>query len=329
MNTTEQVYLRNDYVTVMPGEAIRLFPFGKLVKDGKPRLLTRELLSKFRLPHFQPAIKLGSHADETPAGGHIKALEVRDDGLYGIPEYTEKGSKAIEDGDYKYLSPEVIWEGGFEDPESGEVIQGPLIVGTALLHTPHLGEKAALYSYDPVSNNGGDVMSEEMITAPASWFDRFFGSKVEPEPEPEQPSEPKVKVDEFEALKQERDSFETELMALKAERQQAERVSHFAAEFKDTVLEESTELHELLADLRDEDTAEALLVQFKALSGQIVASNLTSDIGSAGEGDENPSEAFNAAVQAKMEETGVDYNAALQMVVAENPDLANSYRVGG
>jgi len=328
MTNTEQVYFADNYVTVTAGEPFRLFKFGPLSKDGDIRHLTKDLLGKFKLPHFRPAIKLGSHRDETPAGGHIVGLEVRDDGLYAQPEFNEIGDKAIQEGHYKYLSPEVIWEGGYEDPETGNLIDGPLIVGTALLHTPHMGHNAALYSYDPVSD-GGDVMSDEMITAPASWFERFFGSKVEPEPIQEPPLEPDVQVDEFNALKEERDDFETKLKEIQAEKQQADRVSYFAAEFKETELDESAELHELLASIRDEDTAEALLVQFKALSGQIVASNLTADIGSAGEGDENPSEAFHAAVKAKMEDAKVDYNSAMQMVVAETPELAQNYRIGG
>jgi hypothetical protein len=125
MAETEQVFIQPaEYVSVSAGEPFRLLPLGRLVKGGEVREITRELLEKFRIPHFKPPIKLGDHADETPAGGFIAGLEVRDDGLYAIPEYTEKGQKAIDEGDYRYQSPEVIWDedGGFEDPNTGQTI---------------------------------------------------------------------------------------------------------------------------------------------------------------------------------------------------------------
>ena len=330
--TTEQVYLIDDYVTVRPGEPFRLFPIGRLVKDGNIKELTKELLSRFKLPHFKPPIKLGGHEDETPAGGHIAGLEVRDDGLWALPEYTDKGNKAVEEGDYKYQSPEVIWEGGFEDPDTGELIEGPLIVGAALLHMPHMGANAALYSVDPISNGGADM--SESVTVPVTWLERLFGSKDEPPPEPIQepnPVEvPGVEPEKFDALEKERDDLQAKLQTMETEAQYGERIAHFAAEFKDTVLDDNTELHELIAGIRDEATAEALLVQFKALSGQIVESNLTADIGSGGERDDlPPAEALNTAVLAKMEEAKVDYNVAMNLIRDEQPDLFTPYIKGG
>ena len=330
--TTEQVYLIDDYVTVRPGEPFRLFPIGRLVKDGNIKELTKELLSRFKLPHFKPPIKLGGHEDETPAGGHIAGLEVRDDGLWALPEYTDKGNKAVEEGDYKYQSPEVIWEGGFEDPDTGELIEGPLIVGAALLHMPHMGANAALYSVDPISNGGADM--SESVTVPVTWLERLFGSKDEPKPEPVQEPNP-VDVsggepEKFDALEKERDDLQAKLQTMETEAQYGERIAHSAAEFKETVLDDNTDLHELMAGIRDEATAEALLVQFKALLGQIVESNLTTDIGSGGELDDlPPAEALNTAVLAKMEEAKVDYNAAMNLIRDEQPDLFTPYIKGG
>jgi hypothetical protein len=85
----------------------------------------------------------------------------------------------------------------------------------------------------------------------------------------------------------------------------------------------------LLAELDDEATAEALLVKFKALSGQVVASNLTDDIGNAGEPEgTDPDEALNAAILAKVKEDGIDYNAALGLVRQEQPDLFSHLKGG-
>ena len=114
---TDTTYLLDNYVATKAGQAYRLFPFGKIVKNGKTREITPETASQFRLPHFKPAIKLGSHDDPTPAGGFIVALEVRDDGLYAIPEWNEVGDKAMQDGAYRYHSPEIIWgDGAIENP---------------------------------------------------------------------------------------------------------------------------------------------------------------------------------------------------------------------
>jgi len=69
----ESLYLVEEYVALRPGDPFRLFPFGKLVKGGKEIEITPELARRFKLPHFKPPIKLGSHNEETPAGGHITA----------------------------------------------------------------------------------------------------------------------------------------------------------------------------------------------------------------------------------------------------------------
>src|SRR5690606_20521431 len=71
--------------------------------------------------------------------------------------------------------PEIIWDDGYlEHPTTGERIQGPLIVGDALLHTPHLGESAALYTTE-VLGARGDTMSELVQeTVPVSFVERLL-----------------------------------------------------------------------------------------------------------------------------------------------------------
>src|SRR3989304_5438019 len=154
-----------DYVTLTPGDPIRLFPFGKVIKNGKEHLITPETAARFRLPHFHPPVKLGSHKDEAPAGAYIKRLEVRSDGLYAHVEMTDKGAQALAQGDYRYHSPEVVWEGGFEDPTTGDTIEGPFIVGDALLHPPHLGQAAALFTAE---NHTKEKVMTETVQIPAS-----------------------------------------------------------------------------------------------------------------------------------------------------------------
>jgi hypothetical protein len=149
------------FTATQPGEPYRLLPFGVIYKGGKRREVTKQLAATFKLPHFKPAIKIGSHEETTPAGGFIVGLEVRKDGLYAVPEFTDKGLKVLADGSYRYHSPEILWEGGFEDPTTGKLLEGPLIIGDALLHMPHMGEAAALYQVQPTTKQPRQLTPQE------------------------------------------------------------------------------------------------------------------------------------------------------------------------
>ena len=329
-------YLLDQFVTVRPGEPYRLFPFGKLVKNGISREITPELAARFRLPHFKPAIKLGSHEDTTPAGGHLVGLEVRVDGLYGIPEFTEKGAQALHDGAYRYHSPEVIWEGsGLEDPQTGDYIPGPLIIGDALLHTPHLGEAAALYSILEVEN-----MTVENVTVPKSlwekvesWFVIREPAKEPPAPEPK--TEPEPQTDKFDAVVAERDNFKAQLDQLKAEQVKKEQLSAITVELQDkekfgavyVELKAAEEASGVLAGMTPEQR-EWVMRNFKAFIAQIKESNLTEPAGSEGANDleANPAEAFLARVTAYAAEKKIDFIAASQAVAVNEPDLFAAYQ---
>lgn len=328
----ETTYLRDDFVTTRPGEPYRLFPYGRIVKGGKSRTITPEYAARIRLPHFKPPIKLGSHRDETPAGGHIIGLEVRADGLYAIPALNEKGEAAVREGHYRYQSPEIMWDDGYlEHPETGERIQGPLIVGDALLHMPHLGEAAALYSVE--INEGDETMSEGTVTVPASWVDRFntWLDRVTNDSQPgDQPPPPAV-PDDYAALQAkaaEVDQLAARIATMEAEAAKQARLSHFAAEVGKTKVARDGAA-EMLAGMTEEQSA-WVLQQFAALSAQIDESALTGEIGITGGGpvSNDPKQALNAAVLAKMKEAKVDYNAALELVKVEQPDLFTAY-VGG
>ena len=319
---TDSVYLLDEYVSVTPGEPFRLFPFGRIVKGGEVREVTKELAGKFRLPHFKPPIKRGSHADDAPAGGFITGLEVRDDGLYAIPEFNEKGSQAVQDGDYRYHSPEVIWDEGpvFEKPDGSGFIHGPLIVGDALLHMPHLGEAAALFTVDPIQE--GETMSDELtlIERFTAALEKFAGRIPEPEPQPEpEPITDLVEADVYGAVVEERDALQAKFDQMEAEAKKVERVQHFNAELEGVEVGEG--MPELLAGLEGE-TADRIVQEFKALNAQIAEGAILDEKGTTGEGaPDNPVEALHQAILAKAEEAGVDYNSAREIVQTEQPDL--------
>lgn len=319
----ETTYLLDNYVFTQAGEPFRLFPFGQLVKDGKARQITRELAAMFKLPHFRPPIKLGSHKDETRAGGHIVGLEVREDGLYAIPEFTDEGRAAMERGDYRYHSPEIIWEGWLEDPTTGDPIEGPLIIGDALLHTPHLGEAAALYRVDI----GDEAMTTHDDMVSVSLLERlrefFAAPQYEQEPEPQ--IEPQILTAEpvetfaaeYQAAQAQVDQLTAQLAEVQMAQARGERIAHFAVELAALG---DVELCETLADL-PEDAAELLTARFKALAAQAEASGLTADVGDAGvDVPGTPADRFNAAVDAEVDK-GMDRMTAVRKVLAEQPDI--------
>jgi hypothetical protein len=307
--------LVENYVTVKPGEPYRLLPYGMLVKNGKRREINQELAGKFRLPHFKPPIKLGSHADDAPAGGHIVGLEIRADGLYAIPETTERGRRAMDEGSYRYHSPEIYW-GDIEHPETGDKMPGPFIVGDAWLHTPHLGEAAALYTVTPI---GDDEM--DTIQLPASLFDRLmarFFPEREDEPMPEPMPDPDIQanVEKLTALERERDEYRTKLEMLEAEAAKRERLQTLTAELPEAVDKAGIE-H--LAGM-EKDAAEWVISQFKALAEQIKESNLVGNPGNPGT-DDNLTAKLDAEVQKLMTERKMAYHEAIGELARTKPEL--------
>lgn len=314
----ETTYLLDNYTAVKTGEPYRLFPFGKIVKNGKVREITPESAAEFKLPHFKPAIKLGSHEDTTPAGGHMQSLFVRNegnpatDGLWVLPEWNDKGGRALQDGAFRYHSPEVIWEdGALENPKDGSLINGPLILGDALLHAPHLGEATALYQVETIT---GVSNMEENITLPKSFYDQFVAPLFK-KPEVEVKT---VVPEDYEATKIERDNFKAQIESQKAELERKGRVEKFSVELAETKADPT--MAELLADL-PEDKAGAIMKQFRSLSEQINVSALTEEKGSEGKAIEDPKAAFNALVLKYSAEKSVEYNKAFEIIKTENADL--------
>ena len=332
----DSFFVIDEFVNVRPGEPFRLLPFGTLIKSGKKRDITPEMAGEFKLPHFQPPVKLGSHAPETPAGGHIKSLFVGDDGLYCWPDWTDKGWKAVVEGDYKYHSPEIIWKGmGLEDPKSGEIIEGPLIVGDALLHNPHLGEEVALYEYQVTTEKGDENMGDT-VEVPIKFWDKFMaGLFVNPpeKPEVKEPEVPTVDVEKFEAMELERDDYKAKIETMEAEKEQKEKMSAIAKEF-DTEeygtayieLGNAEESAEVLAGMSDEQR-DWVMTNFKALSKQIKDSALIGELGTTGEGidEDDAAGQLNAVVLARAKEDKSSYAAALSLVSAEQPELVEAY----
>lgn len=308
-----------DFVNVKAGEAYRLFPFGKIVKGGKVREITPAFAATIKLPHFKPAIKLGSHEDVTPAGGHILALEVRPDGLYAIPEFNDKGSQALLDGAFRYHSPEIIWEGGLENPTDGSVITAPVIMGDALLHTPHLGEAASLYSVETITQEQNKMT--ENVSIPQSLLDKFLSVFDKKQEVKEVEVVKVVEPDDYSTTKAELEQFKAQIETQKAEAAKKERVEKFETELKDT--KAPVTLAGIIAGLSDEE-AGVVMKEIRAMSEQINVTEIAKEVGSPADAIDDPKAAFNAAVLAVVKEKGINYNAAFEHVKNSQPEMFKS-----
>ena len=315
----ETIYTIDNFLTVAPGEPFRLLPFGRIVKGGHIRELTKELAEKFKLPHFKPPIKLGSHDNTTPAGGHIVALQVREDGLYAVPELNEQGLAAIARGDFRYHSPEIAWNGGLEDPLTGEIVSDPLIVGTALLHTPHLGERAALYS---VESYGGNM---EMVQVPTNMWEKIMARVFPPEPQqaPPPPASDKYAA-ELATKTAEIEKLSSQVSTMQAQMAHQAKVAKFAMDLANTPLAADNETLSLLAELPEEKAAVAL-TKFKALAEQVRVSQLTGNLGNSGGGQGgDPAKAIDTLVAERMASKKINYNVAMAEIAREKPELFSS-----
>jgi phage I-like protein len=135
-------------------EWVHLAPLGAIpARDGRSFKLsdaraviaaTRDL--KMDLPiDYDHATDLAPAGTGVPAAGWIKGFEVREDGIWGRVDWTEKGAAAVRGGEYRYLSPVFHF-----DKKSKEVIR---LVRAALTNNPALYLKA-------VASNQGAEMNE-------------------------------------------------------------------------------------------------------------------------------------------------------------------------
>lgn len=319
---TDRITVFDKFVAVRPGEMYRWLPFGTITKGGRKLVVDEQFAAGLKLPHFRPPIKLGSHDEFTPAGGHIVAFEVRSDGIYVQPEYNPAGERAVAEGHYRYHSAEIITRGALELP-NGERLEAPILLGDALLHTPHLGEQAALYTAE-VSE---ELNMSETVNVPVPLLERLLNmfQVAKPAPPAPEPPAPVTVPEEFTAQLTAAQAEAEALRAKLAEREQAEALAARVAQFTTELgaVKVDTALAVVLAALPDETTG-PLMVAFKALAAQVDETALLQARGTqpapGTEGD--PRLALDAAVKAKLAETKTtDYNAALELVRAEQPAL--------
>lgn len=319
----QSIYLVEDYVQTTLGEPYRLFPFGTIVYNGKKRTLTPEMAQRFRLPKYKPPIKLGSHDEAAPAGGHIVALEVRADGLYAVPEFNEAGQAALKEGAYRYHSPEIVWGGPLEEnPVTGEIVSGPAIIGDAFLHRPHLGEAASLYSVQPIDEDQKEDQMDQ-VSIPVSLWDKFMAmllpekaDEVQPEPQPA-PELP----EEYTAALAERDEYKAKLEAIEVEKAHAAKVENYSASLKEIGIEPAADEWTTIAEFTA-DEFDWVLRQLRAAKEQAKAAELFSEKGSERESDDTDLYGvIDREAKAYAEEKKCTYNQAIDALRASKPEM--------
>lgn len=85
--------------------------------------------------------------EEGAASGWVKDLEVRDDGLYALIDWTHEARADIRSGKYKYLSPEFVERS--TDKETGKTEDIAKLLAVALVNRPFLDNQVPLAASDP------------------------------------------------------------------------------------------------------------------------------------------------------------------------------------
>jgi len=324
-----------DFVITHPGEPYRLLPFGKIGRPGLDKNITPEFARLFKLPHFKPPIKLGSHEETTPAGGHIIGLEVRDDGLYAIPEMNEAGSTSLINGDFRYHSPEIIWEDEGIFDTQGNYIAGPLILGDAMLHTPHLGEAASLYGIQIYKIDQTKEVKLSEPTKDIGLFEKLLGGKENEvtrlEAEKADISEQVTKLsaekadlqNRLEKLTAEHDEIVSKFEAIQAKEEQSQKEGIVRDALGDIELED--DIITMLSEMPDEHR-EKLITKFKALHEQAkIGGDVEEELGSTAGGIDDPAMALSIAIKHKADEEKINYLEAQAKLLKEKPELFEAY----
>jgi hypothetical protein len=131
---------------------IRILPKGVFKRDGRTIKLDDAFLMAIKR-NFDAGV-LGRDVPVNfehqytalGAAGWVRALEVREDGLYALIEWTDIGKEAIEKQRFKYVSVEL---GGAVDPQTGKVLGEDVLTGIALTNRPFFKGLTALAAADP------------------------------------------------------------------------------------------------------------------------------------------------------------------------------------
>ncbi len=106
------------------GRAYALSDPAGVVADFQARAL--DLVVDFEHQNDTPAARLNG---PVPAAGWITALQGREDGIWGLVQWTARAAEMIAAKEYRYLSPVILHR-----PDSGEIMR---LAGASLVHNPN------------------------------------------------------------------------------------------------------------------------------------------------------------------------------------------------
>jgi len=246
------------------GAPFRVFPVGEFKRGERTLDLTKERLAEMKSnyeagrPRWKAPIYARHPTDaqpDPPKLGNVSSLELKDDGLYAIPEYNDNGTKLIGDESYQYVSPGVLWQlaGAKYADEQGNEFDN-VLDHVALTNHPFFGNQTAIFSSDESLVKEGNLIIDILNEVKSNIAGLFRDLKAEvkvgehkkkEEQESDTMTEPIVKVEDFNALK-------TQMETMSAERKaEAEK---FAAELAtakvraDTLEAENKKQSEKLAE---------------------------------------------------------------------------------
>lgn len=131
---------------------IHLIPIGQWDHDlYGPIIITASDIKQFK-QNFDAGIRKGVYITaghegyaELPALAWLTAVEAREDGLWGTPEWNELGKSTLLDKQFKFFSPEFYPE--YADPETHEIYKN-VLTGGALTKSPYFKELEAVVFSD-------------------------------------------------------------------------------------------------------------------------------------------------------------------------------------
>lgn len=138
------------------GKPFRVMPLGTFKRGDRTLTITKDDLQQMAAnfeggrPRWKVPLYFGhptAEQPDPPKAGNVASVEVRDDGLYAVPEYTDKGKTSVEAGEYQFTSPGVLWNknGSAYVDEQGRQFDN-VIEHVALTNRPFFGSHVALFS---------------------------------------------------------------------------------------------------------------------------------------------------------------------------------------
>jgi phage I-like protein len=171
------VYNRSVVLPAEPPAAVQLSPYGEFdgyTTDGQKvvqrldRAAAAELARAFNAAQRDALVDFehwSSRPDgDTGAAAWITRLESRDDGLYGLVDWSTRGASAVRNREYRYLSP--VWDLVADGEKNGFPVGVPVwFKGAGLTNKPQIKaikpianrENAGMFPENP---NGGENMKE-------------------------------------------------------------------------------------------------------------------------------------------------------------------------